>query len=196
MSMCWFWQRCINSGRAAFVSQINHSLMHDWLHSSTRAETYCGNWVEWTKYCMHRQKSFCPDRKAKVPAWYRGCSDWQALTHNISIPLKCAPSNFRRDWIKSLSAVEVRQRLGWGPKTPHLWPACLLWAWRADLALSEELSQAQQSGTLHWAKQDHGERQGVYHMHETPTQTSLHICVFNYVWCMNPRRLYFILRLQ
>lgn len=72
-------------------------------------------WNEQNIAC--RQKSFCPDGKVKVPPWYRGCSDWRELTHNISIPLKCAPSNFRRDWIKSLSAVEVRQRLVWGSKT-------------------------------------------------------------------------------
>lgn len=170
---------------------------------------------------MHRQKSFSfwllvkkkkpqhisPDATG---ASVMGRDYPDANFTNISIPLKSTPSNFRRQWIKSLSAVEVRQRLVRGSKT-------ISSASSPPLSLEnrpvspEQLSQAREAGrggledrrgpgqrepqfwTLHSEKQDHRESEWT----NSHSDTSAHLCFFfNYIWYMKAHTLFFILPLQ
>lgn len=178
--------------------------------------------IGWTSKILRAQAKVVLVFIWKSPAYSSRCnwssSGWQGLPrcqfhHNISIRLKSAPSNFRRHWIKSLSAVEVRQRLVWGSKA--IASAKLTSSEPGDQTwLSQELSHARETGRggprlegrpQCWAlcceKQEHGERQrrksaSNAWKEQTHTQTSLHACVFNYVWYMKPHRLFFILPSQ
>lgn len=104
--------------------------MTDW-HNSPHAEEHItgSGWNE--RKMLHAHTKVAPFRMTEdlkstvyISRCYRSSCDWQRLPRcqfhipRTSIPLKkSAPSNFRRHWIKSLSAVEVRQRLVWGSKT-------------------------------------------------------------------------------
>lgn len=165
--------------------------MHDWLaqqHACRDAQgnvSYCCFILDRTKRkkCCTRSKvallRMTEDLKstASVSRCYRSSSDWQWLPrcqfHNdISIPLykkkKSAPSNFRRHWIKSLSAVEVRQRLVWGSKT--ITSGQLTSSepgeenWLAEGARPGRGDRKRRAGRLRWpcprGKQDRGERGG------------------------------------